>query len=315
MTDQNLTAVDVEAIRTRVRDLLPALRTDLEDLARIPSVSLDTLEGFDQAHLDASAEKVAALLRAEGLDVEIIREGGQPAVLGHIDGPPGAPTVTLYAHHDVQPAGDPALWDTDPWTPIEVDGRLYGRGIADDKAGITAHLAALRAHTGNLPVGVTVFVEGEEEYGSESLPTILAKHGHKLAADAIVLADSGNWDIGLPALTTTLRGLVRAVVKVETLDHGVHSGMFGGPCPDAITALIRLLATLHDDEGNVAVAGLREGHAADLDYDEARLRRESGLLDGVQLIGSGPILDRMWTKPSLTTIGINAPSVLSLIHI
>ncbi|MBK7610452.1 MAG: dipeptidase [Actinomycetales bacterium] len=309
MTDQNLTAVDVEAIRTRVRDLLPALRTDLEDLARIPSVSLDTLEGFDRAHLDASAEKVAALLRAEGLDVEIIREGGQPAVLGHIDGPPGAPTVTLYAHHDVQPAGDPALWDTDPWTPIEVDGRLYGRGTADDKAGITAHLAALRAHTGNLPVGVTVFVEGEEEYGSESLPTILAKHGHKLAADAIVLADSGNWDIGLPALTTTLRGLVRAVVKVETLDHGVHSGMFGGPCPDAITALIRLLATLHDDEGNVAVAGLREGHAADLDYDEARLRRESGLLDGVQLIGSGPILDRMWTKPSLTTIGINAPSV------
>jgi acetylornithine deacetylase/succinyl-diaminopimelate desuccinylase-like protein len=309
VTDDILTPADVEAIRARVHALLPTLRNDLEDLSRIPSVSLESLDGYDQGHVDASAERVAALLRAEGLEVEIIREGGQPAVIGHIDGPPGAPTVTLYAHHDVQPAGDPALWDSDPWTPTEIDGRLYGRGVADDKAGITAHLAALRAHAGNLPVGVTVFVEGEEEVGSDSLPAILARHGHKLAADAIVLADSGNWEIGLPALTTTLRGLIRAIVTVRTLDHGVHSGMFGGACPDALTTLIRLLATMHDEDGNVAVAGLREGHAAALAYDEARLRRESGLLDGVELIGRGPILDRLWTKPSMTTIGINAPTV------
>ena len=309
VSDHTLSPADIDAIRTRVHALLPRLRTDLEELSRIPSVSLESLEGYDQSHVDASAERVAALLRAEGLEVEIISEGGQPAVIGHIAGPPGAPTVTLYAHHDVQPAGDPALWDTDPWVPTEVDGRLYGRGVADDKAGITAHLAALRAHAGALPVSVTVFVEGEEEVGSDSLPTILARHGDKLAADAIVLADSGNWELGLPALTTTLRGLIRAVITVRTLDHGVHSGMFGGACPDALTALIRLLATLHDADGNVAVAGLREGHAAALDYDEARLRRESGLLDGVELIGSGPILDRLWTKPSLTTIGINAPTV------
>ena len=285
---------------------MPQVRVDLEALARIPSVSLDA---FDQAQVEASAEATAALLEAEGLTVEIVREGGRPAVIAHIDGPEGAPTVMLYAHHDVQPPGDDALWDSPPFEPTERDGRLYGRGAADDKAGIMAHLAALRAHSGKLPVGVTVFVEGEEEIGSDSLPTILERHGEKLRADAIVLADSTNWAIGEPALTTTLRGMIRVVVTVTTLDHGIHSGMFGGPVPDAITALVRLLATMHDDTGNVAVAGLKEGVAADLDYDEARLRAESGLLDGVDLIGSGSILSRIWTKPSITTIGIDAPTV------
>jgi acetylornithine deacetylase/succinyl-diaminopimelate desuccinylase-like protein len=301
-----LSADAVDALRARVHDLMPQVRVDLEALARIPSVSLDA---FDQAQVEASAEATAALLEAEGLTVEIVREGGRPAVIAHIDGPEGAPTVMLYAHHDVQPPGDDALWDSPPFEPTERDGRLYGRGAADDKAGIMAHLAALRAHSGKLPVGVTVFVEGEEEIGSDSLPTILERHGEKLRADAIVLADSTNWAIGEPALTTTLRGMIRVVVTVTTLDHGIHSGMFGGPVPDAITALVRLLATMHDDTGNVAVAGLKEGVAADLDYDEARLRAESGLLDGVDLIGSGSILSRIWTKPSITTIGIDAPTV------
>jgi acetylornithine deacetylase/succinyl-diaminopimelate desuccinylase-like protein len=301
-----LSADAVDALRARVHDLMPQVRVDLEALARIPSVSLDA---FDQAQVEASAEATAALLEAEGLTVEIVREGGRPAVIAHIDGPEGAPTVMLYAHHDVQPPGDDTLWDSPPFEPTERDGRLYGRGAADDKAGIMAHLAALRAHSGKLPVGVTVFVEGEEEIGSDSLPTILERHGEKLRADAIVLADSTNWAIGEPALTTTLRGMIRVVVTVTTLDHGIHSGMFGGPVPDAITALVRLLATMHDDTGNVAVAGLKEGVAADLDYDEARLRAESGLLDGVDLIGSGSILSRIWTKPSITTIGIDAPTV------
>jgi len=309
VTEQTLSPTEVAAIRDRVHALLPQLRRDLEDLSRIPSVSLETLEGYDQAQVDRSAEHVADLLRAEGLAVEIVREGGQPAVIGHIAGPEGAPTVMLYAHHDVQPPGDLAGWDSDPWEPTERDGRLYGRGVADDKAGITAHLAALRAHAGALPVNVTVFVEGEEEVGSDSLPTILERHGDKLRADAIVLADSGNWEIGQPALTTTLRGLVRAVVTVSVLDHGVHSGMFGGPLPDGLTTLCRLLATLHDAEGNVLVPGLVEGRADELDYDEARLRAESGVLDGVRLIGTGSILDRLWTKPSMSVIGINAPTV------
>ena len=311
MTSPSVDAEALQALQSRVQALLPALRDDLEALSRIPSVSLTTADGFDQAYVDASADAVADLLRAEGLDVEIVREGGQPAVIGHIEGPAGAPTVMLYAHHDVQPPGDRSGWDSDPWVPTERDGRLYGRGVADDKAGITAHLAALRAHAGRLPVSVTVFVEGEEEVGSDSLPTILARHGDRLRADAIVLADSGNWDVGIPALTTTLRGLVRVVVTVSTLDHGVHSGSFGGAVPDAIMVLVRLLASLHDDEGNVAVGGLREGQAAELDYSDERLREESGLLDGVSQVGSGPVLSRLWAKPAVTTIGFNAPRVES----
>jgi acetylornithine deacetylase/succinyl-diaminopimelate desuccinylase-like protein len=215
----------------------------------------------------------------------------------------------LYAHHDVQPPGGEKDWDSAPFEPTERDGRLYGRGAADDKAGIMAHIAALRAHTGRLPVGVTVFVEGEEEIGSDSLPTILARHGEKLRADAIVLADSTNWAIGEPALTITLRGLIRVVVTVTTLDHGVHSGMFGGAVPDAITPLVRLLATFHDDAGDVAIEGLKAGKASDLDYDEDRLRLESGLLDGVEVIGTGSLLTRIWNKPTATVIGIDAPSV------
>ena len=305
MTDL-LSADQISALRERVHGLTPGLRADLEALTRIPSVSLTA---FDQAHVEASAEATAALLRAEGLDVEIVREGGRPAVIGHADGPPGSRTVLLYAHHDVQPPGDDALWDSPPFEPTERDGRLYGRGAADDKAGIVAHVAALRAHSGSLPVGVTVFVEGEEEIGSDSLATILERHGEKLRADAIVLADSTNWAIGEPALTTTLRGMIRVVVTVSTLDHGVHSGMFGGAVPDALTVLVRVLASLHDDEGSFAVAGLRSGVAADLDYDEARLRAESGLLDGVSTIGTGSLLSRIWTKPSATVIGIDAPTV------
>ncbi|MGL5911515.1 MAG: dipeptidase [Phycicoccus sp.] len=308
MTDAHATAEipELHIIRSRVHELMPAVRADLEALTRIPSVSLDA---FDQAHVEASAEATAALLRAEGLEVEIVREGGRPAVIGRAAGPPGSPTVMLYAHHDVQPPGEHSDWDSAPFEPTERDDRLYGRGAADDKAGIMAHVAALRAHAGALPVGVTVFVEGEEEIGSDSLPAILERHGDKLRADAIVLADSTNWAVGAPALTTTLRGMVRVVVTVSTLDHGVHSGMFGGAVPDALTVLVRLLASLHGDDGDVAVAGLKTAEAADLDYDEARLRAESGLLDGVGLIGSGPILSRLWTRPSITTIGIDAPAV------
>lgn len=306
MTDDVLAPDQIQAIRDRVADLMPQVRADLEALVRIPSVSASS---FDQTQVARSAEAVAALLRAEGLDTEIVVEGGRPAVIGHIDGPEGAPTVTLYAHHDVQPPGDEADWDSSPFEPQERDGRLYARGAADDKAGVLAHVAALRAHRGNLPVGVTVFVEGEEESGSPSLGAILDRHGDRLAADAIVIADSGNWAIGTPALTTTLRGGVRVIVRVATLDHSVHSGMYGGAAPDAVTALIRLLASLHDDEGNVTVAGLDAGEAAELDYDEARFRAESGLLDGVSLIGSGSILSRLWTKPSITTIGIDVTSI------
>ncbi|MGH3370090.1 MAG: dipeptidase, partial [Nocardioidaceae bacterium] len=240
-------------------------------------------------------------------DVEIVTaDGGLPAVIGSRSGPPGAPTVLLYAHHDVQPVGDRADWDSEPFEPTERGARLYGRGAADDKAGIAAHLAAIRAFAGNLPVGVTVFVEGEEEVGSPHLEAFLAEHKESLAADVIVIADSTNWDVGVPALTTTLRGNVDVFVDVETLDHGVHSGMWGGLVPDAAMAMVRLLATLHDDEGNVAVEGLVSGPAGDLDYPEHRIREESSVLGGVSLIGSGSSVERLWTKPSISIIGFDA---------
>jgi cysteinylglycine-S-conjugate dipeptidase len=219
--------------------------------------------------------------------------------------PEGAPTVLLYAHHDVQPVGDPADWDSEPFEPTERGGRLYGRGAADDKAGIAAHLAAVRVFGDDLPVGVTLLVEGEEEVGSPTLEAFLSEHQHLLAADVIVIADSGNWDIGEPALTTSLRGLVDCFVELRTLEHAVHSGMWGGAVPDAVTAMIRLLATLHDENGDVAVQGLVSGPAADVDYPLDRVRAESGLTDGVELIGTGSVVERLWTKPAIATIGID----------
>ncbi|MBJ7387558.1 MAG: dipeptidase, partial [Mycolicibacterium sp.] len=195
--------------------------------------------------------------------------------------------------------------------PTERDGRLYGRGTADDKAGIATHLAAFRAHGGNPPVGVTVFVEGEEESGSPSLGAMLAAHRDELAADVIVIADSDNWSPDLPSLTVSLRGLADCVVEVATLDHGLHSGMWGGVAPDAVTALVRLLASLHDDDGNVAVAGLHEASAADVDFPAERVRRDAGLLDGVREIGSGSVVQRLWAKPAITVIGIDTTPIAS----
>lgn len=295
-------------VRARVTTLLPGLRRDLEDLIRIESVSADPARAGE---VQRSAEAVARLLEAEGCSVEIVRDGehGAPAVIAHKAGPEGAPTVLLYAHHDVQPENDHADWDSPPFEPTERGDRLYARGAADDKAGIIAHLAALRIFGDDLPVGVTLFIEGEEEVGSETLPALLAAHRERLRADVIVIADSGNWDIGVPALTTSLRGLVRLDVEVRTLSHAVHSGMWGGLVPDSLMTLARLIATLHDDEGNLVVAGLHAGPAADVEYPEERLRAESGAAPGVEWIGSGPVVERLWTKPALSVTGLDAPKV------
>jgi acetylornithine deacetylase/succinyl-diaminopimelate desuccinylase-like protein len=290
-------------LREAVQQVLPSVRADLEALVRIPSVSADPAL---KEEVRRSAEATAELFRAEGLDVSILSSGGgAPAVVAKKPAPPGAPTVLLYAHHDVQPVGNRADWESEPFEPTERGERLYGRGAADDKAGIAAHLAAIRALGAGLPVGVTVFVEGEEEVGSPTLEAFLAEHKETLAADVIVIADSTNWDIGLPSLTTTLRGNVDVFVDVETLDHGVHSGMWGGLVPDAMMAMVRLLATLHDDEGNVAVEGLVSGPASEVDYPEERIRQESSILDGVSLIGSGSPVERLWTKPSISIIGLD----------
>lgn len=291
----------------RVQAVLPSVRADLENLVRIQSVWADPAR---RGEVRRSAQAVADLLSEAGFrQVDIVAEGGAPAVIAHHPAPPGAPTVLLYAHHDVQPEGEPSQWNSPPFEPTERNGRLYGRGSADDKAGIATHLAAFRAHGGNPPVGVTVFVEGEEESGSPSLGRLLAAHKDKLTADVIVIADSDNWTSEIPALTVSLRGMADCVVEVATLDHGLHSGLWGGVVPDALSVLVRLLASLHDDDGNVAVLGLHESTAADVDRGPRWVRTESGLLDGVQEIGSGSVAQRMWAKPAITVIGIDTTPI------
>ncbi len=299
--------MEIDELRTRVQAVLPGIRSDLEDLVRIESVSADPKRAGE---VQRSAEAVQALFAAEGFEARIATaDGGAPAVIAHRPGPAGSPTVLLYAHHDVQPENDHAEWDSPPYVPTERDGRLYARGSADDKAGICAHLAAIRALGDDLAVGVTMFIEGEEEVGSDSLPALLAQEKESLTADVIVIADSGNWDIGVPALTTSLRGLVRVDIEVRTLTHAVHSGMWGGLVPDSLMTLARVIASLHDDEGNVAIAGLHSGPADDVEYPEVRLRAESGAVPSIEWIGSGPIVERLWTKPALSITGLDAPKV------
>lgn len=291
---------------TAIDDALPTVRRDLERLIRIPSVAFP---GFDPAPVRASAEATAEILAGSGLpEVRFLEvDGAPPAVYGEHGADGGAPTVLLYAHHDVQPAGDESDWVSPPFEPTERDGRLYGRGACDDKAGIATHQAALLAHDGSPPVSVKVFIEGEEEVGSPNLETFLQRYRGELAADVIVLADATNWRVGVPGLTTTLRGLVDCVVEVRTLDHAVHSGMYGGAFPDALTALCRVLATLHNDGGSVAIPGLATSSSDPLDLTEDELRRQMGVVDGVEQIGEGSLTERLWTRPSVSVLGIDAP--------
>jgi acetylornithine deacetylase/succinyl-diaminopimelate desuccinylase-like protein len=293
-------------LATRVDALFPSLVAALEDLVRIPSVSSQAAHIGD---VRRCAERVAELLTEAGVgEVQLLEiEGSHPAVYGHIPAPEGAPTVLLYAHHDVQPTGPG--WTIEPFEPITVDGRLHGRGAADDKAGIVMHLGAVRAFDGDLPVGVKFFIEGEEEIGSDHLPAFLSTYGEKLEADVIVIGDSGNWRVGVPTLTTSLRGLVDLVVEVRTLANAVHSGMFGGVYPDSLMALSRLLATLHDDDGNVAVPGLVQFESEPLDLTEEELAEAARPVPGLRTIGEGSLTSRMWSKPAIAILAVDAPSI------
>ncbi|WP_026546856.1 dipeptidase [Paenarthrobacter nicotinovorans] len=308
---------EVEALTVAVNDSFNTTLESLKDLVSIPGIAWAS---FDPKELDRSAEAVAALVKATGMDdVRILRcnkaDGtpGGPAVVARRPAAEGKPTILLYAHHDVQPPGDGSLWNSEPFVAEEREGRLYGRGAADDKAGIMAHLAAYSAVTKVLGdgfgLGVTFFFEGEEEAGSPTFRTFLEEHQELLRADVIVVADSSNWKVGVPALTTSLRGLVDGTFEVRVLDHAVHSGMFGGPVLDAPTLISRLIATLHDDDGNVAVDGLVARDDVAVDLAEEDYRADASVLDGVKLAGSGTIASRLWTKPALSIIGMDVPSV------
>jgi acetylornithine deacetylase/succinyl-diaminopimelate desuccinylase-like protein len=314
-------ASDLEAFTEAVHAGLPRTIADLSDLVRIPSVSWD---GFDPANVAKSATAVKELL--EGLEVfesvEIARskldgsdELGQPAVLASRAARNGRPTILLYAHHDVQPPGKDEEWDSSPFEPTVRGDRIFGRGAADDKAGVMAHVAAIRALVAVLgtdfDLGLSVFIEGEEEFGSRSFKNFLVDHHDQLAADAIVVADSDNWNTTTPALTIALRGNVKFHLTVSTLDHASHSGMFGGAVPDSMLATIKLLATMWDDNGSVSVEGLTDYDMETPEYTEELLREEAALLDGVQPIGTGSILSRIWAQPTVTVTGIDAPSVIN----
>ncbi len=310
-----------EAVRTAAADAVPAALADLGGLVRIPSVAFP---GFDRAQVQRSAEAVRVLAEGTGVfdrvqirdaAIEGTQERGMPAVLASRAARNGRPTILLYAHHDVQPAGDEALWESSPFEPTVRDGRLYGRGAADDKAGIMVHIGALRALRAALgddfDLGVALYIEGEEEAGSRSFAQFLDDNADALRADVIVVADSGNWDAATPAVTVSLRGNARFTLTVRTLEHASHSGMFGGAVPDAMMATVTLLSTLWDAEGAVAVEGLTTRDAATPDYTEQTLRDEAGLPAGVRPIGRDSILSRIWNKPSITVTGIDAPSVVN----
>ena len=290
-----------------VERVLPSAIADLHRLISIPSISSMPEHDADVA---ACADAVSGLFRDLGAsEVKLLDGGGKPAVWANFPGPEGSPTVLLYAHYDVQPTGDADAWTSPAFEPTERDGRLYARGSADDKGGVALHLAALRVFNGKPPVGVKVFIEGEEEVGSPTMPTLLDRYRDELAADVYVVADSVNWEVGKPSLTTSLRGVADCQVTVSTLAEGLHSGQFGGVVPDALTALCRLLATLHDEAGNVAIEGLVTGTAPDLDYPEDRLLEETGLLEGVSQIGDGSVVERMWFKPAASVLAIDATPV------
>jgi acetylornithine deacetylase/succinyl-diaminopimelate desuccinylase-like protein len=310
-----------EALSSKVRDQIEKDFSQrvatLGKLVRIPGIAW---EAFDEADLERSAEAVAELFRSSGVfeEVEIKRSvvdgiPGAPAVLASRAAKNGRPHVLLYAHHDVQPPGDDSQWLTPAFEPTAKDGRIYGRGAADDKAGVVAHLTAietLKEIAGDdFDLGISIFIEGEEEAGSRTFRAFLDENKAKLAADVIVVADSMNWSPEVPALTVSLRGMVSQEFTIRTMEHAVHSGMFGGAVPDAIIPMIKVLASLHDDKGNVAVKGLTTYKFDDLPYTDANLRADSSLLAEVSQIGEGGIMDRIWGKPALTIIGIDVPSV------
>lgn len=316
------------AIRAYVRENFADTIEDLKRLVRIPSVSWPA---FDHEPLQRTSAEIAEMLRETGIfdlvdvrraPVDVQPEGatevelGQPAVVARREAKNGRPTVLLYAHHDVQPPGDEQEWESPAFEPTERNGRLYGRGAADDKAGVMSHVGAIRALAdtiaadgGDLDLGIALFIEGEEEWASQSFGTFLRENRDVLAADAIIVADSGNWDEKTPALTVALRGAVAFNLRVRTLGHASHSGMFGGAVPDAMMATVKLLSTLWDEDGAVAVSGLTSADIASPEYDEARLREESALLPGVSTIGRGEILSRIWAQPAISITGIDAPSI------
>ncbi|WP_121715179.1 dipeptidase [Streptomyces sp. E5N91] len=296
-----------------VASLMPRAKEELAALVAFKSVA--DFDQFPRSESEGAANWIAAALRTEGFqDVALLdTPDGTQSVYGYLPGPEGAKTVLLYAHYDVQPPLDEAGWATAPFELTERDGRWYGRGAADCKGGVLMHLLALRAlkANGGVPVHVKVIAEGSEEQGTGGLERYAEAHPELLAADTIVIGDAGNFRVGLPTVTSTLRGMTLLRVKVDTLEGNLHSGQFGGAAPDALAALIRVLDSLRAEDGSTTVDGLAADDTWEgLAYDEEQFRRDARVLDGVELIGSGSVADRIWARPAVTVLGIDCPPVV-----
>lgn len=303
-----MTASNTSDLESVVDGLLPGLVGDLTRLAAIPSISF---AGYPREPVIAAHDLVVELLRGAGVEKidTLTLPDTYPIITATVDGPPDAPTVLLYAHYDVQPPGDETAWKTDPFTPTLEDGVLYGRGVADDKSNLIAHIGALRAMGGTPPVNLKIVFEGQEEWGSP-LDDYPPQNPDLFACDAMVIADMGNIKPGEPTFTTALRGDTELLVEVRTLPGPKHSGEYGGVAPDALLTLIHALATLHDERGNVAVAGLRDDEwAGDDPIDEARFREMAEIDPDMPLFGDGTVADRLWSGPAITVVGIDAPAV------
>ncbi|MFF3540361.1 dipeptidase [Streptomyces platensis] len=296
-----------------VAALQPRARTELAELVAFKSVA-DPAQ-FPKSECEAAANWIVDTLRADGFrDVALLdTPDGTQSVYGFLPGPAGAPTVLLYAHYDVQPPLDETAWISPPFELTERDGRWYGRGAADCKGGLIMHLTALRAlkEHGGVPVNVKVIVEGSEEQGTGGLERYAEAHPELLAADAIVIGDTGNFRVGLPTVTATLRGMTLVRVQVDTLEGNLHSGQFGGAAPDALAALIRILDSLRAEDGSTTVTGLAADATWDgLQYPEEDFRKDAKVLEGVGLLGDGTIADRIWARPAVTVLGIDCPPVV-----
>ena len=301
--------MDLNDTKQKVSDLMPGVIEDLESLVRLASVAFP---GYPSGPVEEMGQRTLELFRAEGFTnarLMDVPEGYSP-IYGEILGPPGSPVVMLYAHYDVQPAPMEQGWTSDPWEPTRKDdGRIYGRGVADDKGGIATHLGMLRAFDSKPPCTVRLIVEGMEETNSNLEAFVEATPDLFAGVDLFVICDMGNLRVGEPVLTTTLRGDVACVVTVRTLEHPLHSGVFGGPAPDAMIALARLLASLHDDDGNVAVDGVSRFAWEGVDMTNDEFASSADLLDGVKVIGRGSVGATLFSEPSVSAIGIDMTSI------
>jgi cysteinylglycine-S-conjugate dipeptidase len=310
-----------EALREAVAGLMGSAREDLERLVAIPSVAESTQFPRERC-LEAARYVATAAAQAGVRDCRLLEmPDGHPAVFGHTPAPAGAPTVLLYCHYDVQPPLGEDEWASPPFALTERDGRWYGRGAADCKGNVVAHLTALRALGGGaagaggaaagFPVGIKLIAEGAEERGTGGLEQFVRQSPEVLAADVVIVCDTGNFAVGVPTVTTSLRGIASVTLTVATLESAMHSGMFGGPAPDALIALARMIATLHDEQGNATIRGLAaDGRWSGVEYPADQFRADAHVLPGVSLIGSGSISEMLWARPSVNVLGIDCPSVV-----